>query len=78
MNDVNDSKNFIKDSDGMDDIYKNIEKYISNKKRKILTVFYDMIPDVLSLKKLNPIVELESQTFLLSLSYNPILLCQKY
>ena len=40
----------------MDDTYKNIEEYNSNKKRKILIVFDDMIAYVLSNKKLNPIV----------------------
>ena len=35
----------------MDDIYKNIEEYSSNKKRKILFVFDDMIADMLSNKK---------------------------
>ena len=40
----------------MDDIYKNIEEYNPNKKRKILTVLNDMISDMLSNKKLNPIV----------------------
>ena len=40
----------------MDHIYKNIEEYNSNKKRKILAVFADMIVDMLNNKKLNPIV----------------------
>ena len=40
----------------MNDIYRNIEEYNPNKKHKILIVFYDMIADVLSNKKLNPIV----------------------
>ena len=40
----------------MDDIYKNIDKYNPNKKRKILIVFDDMIADMLCNKKLNPIV----------------------
>ena len=40
----------------MDDIYKSIKKYSPNKKRKILIVFDDMIADMLSNKKLNPIV----------------------
>ena len=40
----------------MDDIYKNIEKYNSNRKRKILIVFDDIIDNILSNKKLNPIV----------------------
>ena len=40
----------------MDDIYKNIEKCNPNKKRKILIVFDDMIANMLSNKKLKPIV----------------------
>ena len=40
----------------MDNIYQNIEEYIINKKRKILIVFDYLIADMLSNKKLNPIV----------------------
>ena len=40
----------------MDDVYKNIKEYNLNKKRKILIVFDDIIADMLSNKKLNPIV----------------------
>ena len=40
----------------MNNIYKNIEEYNANKKRKILIVFDHMIADMLSNKKLNPIV----------------------
>ena len=40
----------------MDDIYKNIEEYNLNKKRKILIVFDDIVADLLSNKKLNPII----------------------
>ena len=42
----------------MNDIYKNIEKYIPNKKPKILIVFDDMIADILSNcnKRLNSVV----------------------
>ena len=36
----------------MDDIYKNFKNYNSNKKRKILIVFVDM----LSNKKINPVL----------------------
>ena len=36
----------------MDDIYKNLEEYHSNKKRKILIVPDDMIDDVVSNKTL--------------------------
>ena len=52
----NDSKAFIEYSNNMVDIYKNIEDYNPNKKQKILTGFDDMITDILSNKKLNPIV----------------------
>ena len=40
----------------MDDIDKNIEEYYPNKNWKILIVFEYMIADILSDKKLNPIV----------------------
>ena len=38
----------------MDDIYKNIEEYNPNKKRKIFIVFDNIIADMLSNKKRNP------------------------
>ena len=53
---LNDSRALIEYSKDMDDIYKNIEEHNSNKKRKILIVFDDMIADILSNKKINPIV----------------------
>ena len=53
---LNDSKAFIEYSNDMDYIYKNITEYNPNKKRRILIVFDDMIADMLSNKKLNPIV----------------------
>ena len=40
----------------MDDIYKNIEEYNLNRKRKILIAFDDRIADILNNKKINPIV----------------------
>ena len=43
-------------SNNMVDIYKNIEHYNPNKKRKILIVFDDMIADMLSNKTLDVIV----------------------
>ena len=58
----------------MNDIYKTIEEYNPNKKRKILIYFDDMIADMLSNKRLNPIV---TEFLLLFLLYNLILLCQK-
>ena len=64
----------------MDDNYKNIEEYNPNKKRKILMVFDDMIPDSLSNKKLNPLVTelfINGRKLLLFLLHNLILLFQK-
>ena len=66
----------------MDDIYKNIEEYNPNKQRKILIAFDDMISDMFSNKKLNPVV---TEMFItgrklnisLVLLHNLILLCQK-
>ena len=43
-------------SNDMQDVYKNIEDYNPNKKRKILIVFDDMIADMINNKRLNPIV----------------------
>ena len=40
----------------MNDIYNNIKEYNSNKQRKTLIIFDDMIAYMLSNKKLNPIV----------------------
>ena len=42
----NNSKAFIEYSNDMDGIYKSIEEYNRNKKRKILIVFNDMIADI--------------------------------
>ena len=53
---LNNSKAFIKYSNDMDDIYKNIEECNLNKKQKMLIVFDDMIADMLSNKRPNPIV----------------------
>ena len=40
----------------MDDVHKYMEEYNTNKKRKILIVFDQMIADMLGNKKPNPIV----------------------
>ena len=42
----NDSEAFIEYLNDLDDIYKNIEEYNSNKKRKTLIVFDDMVADM--------------------------------
>ena len=53
---LNDSKAFIEYSNDMVYMYKNVEDYNPNKKRKILISFDDMIAKKLDNKKLNPIV----------------------
>ena len=52
----NDSKDFIKYSNNMYDIYENIEEYNPYRKCKLLKVFDYLIADMISNKKLNPIV----------------------
>ena len=52
---LNDSKAFIEYSNDMGHIYKNIEEYNPNKKRKILIALDDMIADILNNKKRNPV-----------------------
>ena len=52
----NDSKALIEYSGDMDVIYKKIEEYNPNQKRKMLIVFYDMIADMPNNKNLNPVV----------------------
>ena len=49
-------KTIIEYSTDIDDIYKNIEKYNQNKKRKILIVLDYMTADMLTNKKLNLVV----------------------
>ena len=74
---LNDSKAFVKFSNDMDDIYKNIEEYTPSKKQKVLIVFYDMIADMLSNKKLNPIV---TEWFIRGRKLNifPVFITQSY
>ena len=52
----NDPKAFIEYSNDMQNVYKNIDEYNIDKERKILTVFDDMIADMINNKKLNSVV----------------------
>ena len=45
---LNDSKAFIEYSNTMNDVYENIDNY-----KKILIVFHDMIPDIMTNKKIS-------------------------
>ena len=61
----------------MIDIYKNIDECTPNKKQKKLIVFDDMIADILSNKKLNPVV---SELFIRGrkLTISPVIITQFY
>ena len=52
----NDPKVFMEYSNNMQDVYRNIEDYDPNKKRKLLIVFDDMIADMINNNKLNSII----------------------
>ena len=52
----NDPKAFIEYSNDMQDVYKNIDEYNTDKERKILIVFDDMIADMINNKILNSII----------------------
>ena len=54
---LNDSKTFIECSNTMDDVYESIDDYNSTTRRKILIVFDDMIPDIMSNKKYQAVVK---------------------
>ena len=74
----NELKAFMDYLTNMQDIYKNIEEDNPGKKRKVLIIFDDMIADMISNKKLRPIVtEFLLEVFLLPLLHNLILRCQK-
>ena len=54
---LNDSKAFIECSNTMNDVYENIDNYNPNRKRKILIVFDDTIPDIMTNKKFQSIIK---------------------
>ena len=49
---LNDPKSFTEHANTVDDVYNNIDGYNLNRGRKILTVFHDMITDIMNNKKL--------------------------
>ena len=53
---MKDLKAFIEYSNDMCNVYKNINHYNPHKENKILTVFDDMIADMIQNKKLNSIM----------------------
>ena len=54
---LNDSNAFIECSNEMNDVYENIDEYNPSRKRKILTVFDDMIVDIMTNKKFQAIMK---------------------
>ena len=58
---MNKPKAFIEYSNDMQDLYKNIEEYNTDKKCKTLIVFDDMNADIVNNKNLNPV---ETELFL--------------
>ena len=61
----------------MQDVYKNIDEYNTNKDRKILIVFDDMIADMINNKKLNSVV---TELFIRGrkLNISPVFITQSY
>ena len=53
----NDPNAFIECSNTMDDVYENIDDYNSNRKRKILIAFDDMIADIMTNKNFHAKIE---------------------
>ena len=54
---LNNPKSFIEYSNTMDNIYKNIDHYNLNRKRKVLIAFDDMIADIMTNKKFQSIIK---------------------
>ena len=52
---LSDPNVFIECSNTMDDVYENIDDYNSIRKRKILTVFEDMVAEIMTNKKFQAI-----------------------
>ena len=53
----NNPNTFVKYSNTIDDVFKNIDDYNPNSKRKILIVFNDMIADIMRNKRLQAIIK---------------------
>ena len=54
---LNDLNVFIECSNTMDEVYEDIDDYNTNRQRKILIVFDDMIADIMSKKKFQAIIK---------------------
>ena len=54
---LNNPNEFIEYSNTMDDVYDNIDDYNPKRKRKVLTVFDDVIADIMASKKFQAIIK---------------------
>ena len=54
---LNDPNAFIECSDTMDDVFENIHDYNLSRKRKILTIFDEMIADIMTNKRFQAIIK---------------------
>ena len=54
---LNDSKAFIENSDDMDDVFDNSNNYNKNRDKQVLTLFDDMIADIMRSEKFKAIVK---------------------
>ena len=74
---MKDPKVFIEYSKDPNDVYKSIEDSNQGKKRKVLTVFYDMIANIISNKKLHSLV---TELFIrgVKLNISLVLIIQSY
>ena len=73
---VNDPKAFIECSNTMGAVYKNIDDYNPNRRRKILIVFDDMIADLVTNKKFQAIIKelfIRCRKINISLVYHSVL-----
>ena len=68
---LNDPKSFTEHSNTVDDVYNNIDGNNLNRKTKILTVFHDMIADIMNNKKLKPKLKI----FLLQMQQTEYISC---
>ena len=73
----NDPNAFIECSNTMDNVYENIDYYNPSSKRKILIVFDDMIPDVMTNKKFQAIMK-ELFIRCRKLNISPVFITQSY
>ena len=77
---LNDGNAFIEYSSTMDDVYKNIDDYNPERKRKILIVFDEMVADIMTNKKFQSIIKelfircrkLNISLVFITLSYFPV------